>query len=114
MFNIVDSFVIAATTDVKDLLNATPQPGHALEPVEDMVKEYGTGGMSLAQTIFVYSAAIAVIVVAILMVLYGRNRNKISEVKDGIGWQILGGVLGFAAIGFILFLQSIGANLFKN
>ncbi len=112
MLEVMDTFVIAASVKVEELLQATPQPGNALEPVESIVKDYGAGGLSLVQTIFVYALAISLIVAAVLMVIHGRNRSKTGEIKDGIGWLIGGGILGFSALGLVVFLQNIGASLF--
>ena len=100
------------TVNVEGLLEATPQPGTPTTKVDDMLKNYGAGGMSIARNIFVYALGICVIVAAILMVLHGRNRQKMAEIKDGLGWQIAGGILGFAAVGFVVFMQTIGQNLF--
>lgn len=99
--------------DVEGLLSATPEPGTPTTKVDDMIKNYGAGGMSLMQNLFVYILGICVIIVAALMVMHGRNRQKMADIKDGLGWQIAGGILGFSAIGFVVFMQTIGQGIFK-
>lgn len=97
---------------VEELLNAEPGENNPTHKVNDMVQDYGAGGMSIMRSVFVYAAGISILIVAVLMVLYGRNRSKTSEIKDGLGWQIFGLILGFGAVGFVVFMQTIGQNLF--
>lgn len=100
------------TKSVEELLNKEPSESNPTNKVNDMVQEYGAGGMNVVRTIFIYALAISLFVSAILMVVHGRNRQKMPDVKDGIGWIIVGGVLGFGAIGLVVFMESIGKGLF--
>lgn len=105
---------VEGTLDVEGLLQKDGVRDGALKPVFEFVETYGGGGMSLGETIFVYVVGISVLILAIILVLHGRDRNKMSEVKDGVGWQIIGVVLGFGAVSFVVLMQSIGQSLFAG
>lgn len=100
------------TQSVEELLNTEPSEGNPTNKVNNIVKEYGAGGMNIARTVFIYALAISLFVAAILMVVHGRNRQKMPDIKDGIGWIVVGGLLGFGAVGLVVFMESIGQGLF--
>lgn len=112
MFSMLDKLLIMAAVKTEDLLKATPAPDSALDGVTDKAKEFGAGGMELVNTVFVYVVGVCVLITAILMVVHARNRQKTGEIKDGLGWMILGIVLGFGAIGFIVFMETLAGGIF--
>lgn len=109
----LDSLVIAATVDVKDLLgkDAAIQEGGQLEEANKKVQELGGGAFSIARNFVVYVFGIALLIAAAALALHGRNASKRDEDKSAIGWTIAAAVVGFGAVSILVFAQKIGEGL---
>lgn len=114
--NAKDENANSGDIDVAGLLNSSgaEADGGSLSNIYDWTKSMGAGTLNIAQTVFVYIAAIGFVVGAACLIIHGRNAGKLSEAKGGIGWTIAGAILGFAAVGLVIFAQTVGTSLFSQ
>ncbi len=105
---------ILLTVDVQGLLNSNGAevPDGPLNNIYEWTKSMGAGTLNITQTLFVYIAAIGFVVGAACLIIHGRNAAQLSAAKGGIGWTVAGAILGFAAVGLVIFAQTVGTSLF--
>ena len=87
--------------------------GGALEGVGNMVTEMGGGIFNIGQDALLYIAGTVILIIAGGLMLHGKNVNKRAEIKDGLGWQFIGAVLGFGVLGALMFIMGIGSTFFS-
>ena len=108
----MNGVLLDASLDVKSMLEADGA-SEQLSGLTTMVDNYGSSGFSLGQKICVYIAGVACLFVAGKLMLSGGNNQSVAEVKSSILPRVFGGLLAFGVVGAIVFLQSMGANLFS-
>lgn len=87
--------------------------GGALEGFGNMVTDLGGGIFNIGQDALLYTAGTVIIIIAAGLMIHGKNVNKRAEIKDGLGWQFFGAVLGFGVIGALMFIMGIGSTFFS-
>ena len=87
--------------------------GGALEGVGNMVSDMGGGIFNIGQDALLYIAGTVILVIAAGLMIHGKNVNKRAEIKEGLGWQFIGAVLGFGVIGALMFIMGIGSTFFS-
>ena len=110
---ITDATAESAASDITDLLNGTGAESGALSKPNQLVQDYGRGVMNIGRNAFVYILAFCLLLVAIGFVVHGCNQQKLAEKKSGLGWIIVGGVLGFGVVSIVVLLETIGKSLFN-
>jgi len=86
--------------------------GGSLAGLNDMVTDYGGGIYNIGQNALIYIAAITVALIGAGFMMHGKNVQKRQELKDGIGWQLVGAVMAFGGVGLLAFIMSAANGFF--
>lgn len=100
--------------DVEALLNRTgaEKEGGVLNPISEFIQNMGSGAYNISLIILTYAAVIGLVITAIGFAIHGNNVQKRTENREGLGYKILGIVLGFAAGGIVVIANTVGKGLF--
>lgn len=102
--------ILLAEMNVKDVIEQGSGNSKALDGVIEQVDEFGGGGYNLLYKFGIYAVVIAFMIGGIALIF--SNPGNRGEHKSNILWKVIGGVLIFAAVSIVGFLQSIGQGLF--
>jgi len=101
------------TLDIEGMLNNSGASKNSLSGVKDMIDDYGAGGFTLMRRVGVYAGGIALIAFGVSLLVHSSNAQKLSEAKSSVLPKVIGFLLIFGAVGFVIFFESIGKQLFN-
>lgn len=104
---------ILATVDVGDLLNKQSD-NKAITEMTNTVADYGAGGMSIVMTALTYIAVIGLVGGAIALIINAGNASKAGDAKDAMIRRVIAVILGFAAVGIVIWASNVGGGLFTT
>jgi len=99
--------------DIEGMLNNSGASKNSLSGVKDMIDDYGAGGFTLMKRLGVYAGGIALLAFGISLLVHSSNAQKLSEAKSSVLPKIMGFLLIFGAVGFVIFFETIGKQLFN-
>ena len=102
--------ILLAEMNVKEVIDQGSGNSKALDGVIEQVDEFGGGGYNLLYKFGIYAVVIAFMIGGIALIF--SNPGNRGEHKSNILWKVIGGVLIFAAVSIVGFLQTIGQGLF--
>jgi len=111
--NMGTALTLKASLDIEDMLNNSGASKNSLSGVKDIIDDYGAGGFSLMQRLGVYAGGIALIAFGISLLVHSSNAQKLSEAKSSVLPKVIGFLLVFGAVGFVVFFETIGKQLFN-
>lgn len=103
-----------AASEMDELLNpsnAQHLAGGALEEIDELVKGYGSAGVSITKNIFIYLALFGFLCSGIAMIVHAGDVAKRGNAKEAVAWRVVGCVLGGASVSIAVALLAIGENL---
>lgn len=100
--------------DIKEILerSGAEAEGKPLNPLYQLVQDYGAGTFNIMQTVFLFAAGIGIIGGIIYIVINAGNAAKRGEQKDAMIWRIGAVIIGFGVVSLIVFLSTLGSSLF--
>ena len=98
--------------DIQQILdNASTLEESDISELGVQVDNLGGGAYHLVYKLGVYAVIIG-LVIAGLKLVFSNAQNR-QDAKSNILYTILGGVLIFAAVSIVIFLQTVGSGLFS-
>lgn len=104
--------MMASDVDIESLLSGDGAASTSLSGVGDAVDSYGKGIYSIGRNAVIYIAAVVLLIFFIGLAVHANNAQKRSERKDASPALLVGIIGAFAVPVILVFLQTIGKNLF--
>lgn len=111
MINGIRAFALGDDLTVDGIIEESSDSG-TLDPLVNQTKSLGASGYTLIYTIMVFIFIIGFVIAFIK--LFFSNSSERTEAKGDMVWKIVAGVCGFAAIGLVILLATIGSGLFTS
>ncbi len=106
----IRAFALGDDLDVNSVIEGANDAG-TLDPLVEQSQTLGASGYKLVYTIMVFIFIIGFVIAFIK--LFFSNSSERTEAKSNMVWKIIAAVCGFAAIGLVILLATIGGGLFS-
>lgn len=109
--NSIQAFALGDDLSVDNIISESNDTG-TLDPLVQQTQSLGASGYKLVYTIMVFVFIIGFIIA--FAKLFFSNSSERTEAKSDMVWKIIAGICGFATIGLVILLATIGGGLFSN
>lgn len=108
--------LVADDIDINALVSGegAAADGGALSTLNNAVKSYGQGGVTLVRNLGIFAVVIAVALLGISFAIFSGDAQKNSENKKRVFPVLIGIVLVVGAIGIVSIFASIGMGITDN
>lgn len=106
----IRAFALGDDLDVNSVIEGANDSG-TLDPLVEQSQSLGASGYKLVYTVMVFIFIIGFIIAFIK--LFFSNSSERTEAKSNMVWKIIAAACGFAAIGLVILLATIGGGLFS-